>query len=184
MITQIKNRLSRLEKRGFTLVEIIVVVFLFSIIFAAIFSVLATAKNSLSSGESQISVQQACRNGLDAMIKELRQGSISTIQDVPPDGVDYSAITFQIPLSIGASGITWSSVIQYSLGGLNGSQLLRTQSGAQRVLGNNISAVSFSRSASDPNVVNISITAEKNTFPGFTARQSTITLTSQVKLRN
>lgn len=172
------------NNQGFTLLEIIIAVFLFSIISAAIFSVLATARNSLSAGESQISVQQACRNGLDAMIKELRQTSASTIPDVPSDGTSYSAITFQIPASLSATGITWSSSIRYSLGGLNGKQLIRTQSGSQRILGNNISAVSFNRSAANPNVVNISITAQKNTFPGFTARQSTITFNSQVRIRN
>ncbi|OIO34596.1 MAG: hypothetical protein AUJ70_00775 [Candidatus Omnitrophica bacterium CG1_02_40_15] len=172
------------NNRGFTLLEIIIVVFLFSIISAAIFSVLATGRNSLSAGESQIGVQQACRNGLDAMIKELRQASVSTIQGVPADGANYSSITFQIPTTIDATGITWSSNIQYALSGLNSAQLLKTQSGSQKVLANNISALSFNRSAVNPNVVNISITAQKNTFPGFTARQSTITLVSQVKLRN
>ncbi len=183
-ITQIKNRLHGFEKAGFTLLEILVVIFLFSIISAAIFSVLATGRNSLSAGESQIGVQQACRNGLDSMIKELRQASVSTITGVPADGTNYNSITLQIPTAIGAAGITWSSSIQYALGGLNGAQLLRTQSGSQRVLANNISALSFNRSAANPNVINISITAQKNTFPGFTARQSTINLVSQVKLRN
>ena len=172
------------NNKGFTLLEIIIVVFLFSIISAAIFSVLATAKNSLSAGESQISVQQACRNGLDAMIKELRQTNALKIADVPANGTNYSAITFQIPTAISETGITWSSNINYSLGGLNGAQLLRTQSGSQKVLANNISALSFNRSAANPNVVNISVTAQKNTFPGFTARQSTITFNSQVRIRN
>jgi len=172
------------NNKGFTLLEIIIAVFLFSIISAAIFSVLATAKNSLSAGESQISVQQACRNGLDVMIKELRQAGALTISDVPANGTNYSAITFQIPTAISETGITWSSNINYSLGGLNGAQLLRTQSGSQKVLANNISALSFNRSAANPNVVNISVTAQKNTFPGFTAMQSTITVVSNVKLRN
>ncbi len=172
------------NNRGLTLLEIIIVVFLFSIISAAIFSVLATGRNSLSAGESQIGVQQACRNGLDSMIKELRQAGDSTITGVPANGTNYSSITFQIPTAIAATGITWSSNIQYALGGLNNAQLLRTQSGSQRVLANNISVLSFNRSAANPNVVNINITAQKNTFPGFTARQSTITLVSQVKLRN
>lgn len=172
------------DNKGFTLLEILVVVFLFSIVSAAIFSVLATGRNSLSAGESQIGVQQACRNGLDSMIKELRQAGVSTIIGVPANGTDYSSIAFQIPTAIAATGITWSSNIQYALGGLNNAQLLRTQSGSQRVLANNISALSFNRSAANPNVVNISVTAQKNTFPGFTARQSTITLVSQVKLRN
>jgi prepilin-type N-terminal cleavage/methylation domain-containing protein len=170
--------------KGFTLLEIMIVVFLFSVISTAIFSVLASGKNSLSAGESQVGVQQACRNGLDSMIKELRQASVSTITGVPADGTNYSSITLQIPTAIGATGITWSSSIQYALGGLNGAQLLRTQSGSQRVLANNVSALSFNRSVANPSVVNISITAQKNTFPGFTARQTTITLVSQVRLRN
>ncbi|MDO8602712.1 MAG: prepilin-type N-terminal cleavage/methylation domain-containing protein [Candidatus Omnitrophota bacterium] len=170
--------------KGFTLLEIMMVAFLFSIISAAIFSVLSTGRNSLSAGESQIGVQQACRNGLDSMIKELRQAGVSTITGVPANGTNYSAITFQIPTAIDAAGITWSSGVQYALGGLNGAQLLRTQSGIQKVLANNISALSFNRSAANPNVVNINITAQKNTFPGFTAQQTAITLVSQVKLRN
>lgn len=174
----------RKNNKGMTLLEIIIAACLFSIISAAIFSVLATGRNSLTAGESQVGAQQACRNGLDSMIKELRQAGVSTIQGVPGDGVNYNSITFQIPASIAASGVTWTGNINYSLGGLNGAQLLRTQSGSQKVLANNISALSFNRSAVNPNVVNISITAQKNTFPGFTAQQTTITLVSQVKLRN
>lgn len=170
--------------KGLTLIELLLVVLLFSITMAAIFSVLATGRNSWNAGESQINVQQAARNGLDSMVKELRQAGVSTISGVPANATNYSSITFQIPTAIGLAGITWSTSIQYSLGGLNNSQLLRTQSGSQRVLANNISALSFNRSASNPNVINISITAQKNTFPGFTARQSTITLGSQVRVRN
>lgn len=172
------------SSRGFTLIEIIIAAFLFSIISAALFNVLAAARSSLGAGESQISVQQVCRNGLDSMMRELRQAGVSTITGVPADGTNYSSIAFQIPTAIAAAGITWSGNIQYALGGLNGAQLLRTQSGSQKVLANNISVLSFNRSAANPNVVNISITAQKNTFPGFTAMQSTITLVSQVKLRN
>jgi prepilin-type N-terminal cleavage/methylation domain-containing protein len=172
------------DKKGFTLLEIIIVAFLFSIISVAIFSVLSAGRNSLSVGESQVSVQQACRNGLDAMAKELRQTSTTTIPNVPANGTNYATITFRIPTVIAAAGITWSSDIQYSLGGLNGIQLIRTQSGNQKVLANNISSVSFSRATTNPNIVNISLTAQKNTFPGFTARQSTITLAAKVKLRN
>jgi len=178
----IKNR--KFCALGFTLIEIIIAVLLCSIMFAALFSVLASARNSLSAGESQLGVQQACRNGLDFMIKELRQAGASTITGVPADGTSYSSITFQIPLAISATSITLSDSIQYALGGLNGRQLVRTQSGIERVVGNNISALSFNRTLADPNVVNISITAEKDTFPGFTARQTVITLVSQVRLRN
>lgn len=175
----------RLKNHGaFTLFETIIAVFLLTIIMACIFTVLATAKNSLKSGESRLNVQQESRRGLREIVRELRQTSASTITGVPADGLTYNSITFQIPVSIGATGTTWSSNIQYSLGGLNSAQLLRTQSGNQTVLANNISALTFSRGAATPNIVNINITAQKNTFAGFTGIQSNLTLNTEVKIRN
>ncbi|MDP6686070.1 MAG: prepilin-type N-terminal cleavage/methylation domain-containing protein [Candidatus Omnitrophota bacterium] len=172
------------SKFAFTLIEVTIAIALFSIIIAAIFSVLAVAKNSWKSGTSQLTVQQDARKGLRSMTNELRQCGVSTISGVPADGSNYTSITFNIPDSISVSGITWSTNVQYSLGGLNGTQLLRTQDSSQTVLANNISALTFSRTASDPATVNISITAQKNTFPGLTAIQTNLALTGQVKVRN
>lgn len=172
------------KSKGLTLIEIIIVVFLFTIILAAILTALATARTSWKSGSSQLSVQQEARKGLNAMTKELRQARLSTIAGVPADGGNYGSITFQIPEGISETGTTWSTNIQYSLGGLNNAQLLRVQDGAQRVLANNISALLFNRNLSSPEVINISITAQKSTFPGFSAIQSNIILNSEVKVRN
>jgi type II secretory pathway pseudopilin PulG len=167
---------------GLTLIEIIVVVFLFSIILASIFTVLATARNSCKSGASQLSVQQEARRGLNVMTKELRQARTSTISGVPPDGTDYSSITFQIPETISEDETTWSSTIQYSVRGLNNTQLLRVQDGNERVLANNVSALGFRRST--PETLDITITAQKNTFPGLGTIQSNLTLGCEVKIRN
>ena len=112
----IENR----KDKGLSLVEIIVVLFLFSIILSAIFAVLATARNSWKSGSSQLNVQQEARKGLNAMSKELRQARLSTIIGVPADGSSNASVTFQIPDAISESATTWSTNIQYSLGGLNG----------------------------------------------------------------
>jgi len=170
--------------KGMTLVETMITMLLFSIIIAAILATLAVARNSWQSGGSQLSVQQEARRGLNAMTEELRQLKLSTIAGVPADGGNYSSITFQIPQSITESGTTWSTNIQYSVGGLNGAQLLRTQDGIQRVLANNVSLVNFTRYASAPATINISITAQKSTFPGFSASQSNITLNTEVQVRN
>jgi len=173
-----------IKDKGLTLFEIIIVVFLFSITLGAIFTALATARTSWKAGSSQLTVQQEARRGLNTMLKELRQGRLSTITGVPTDGTNYSTITFQIPSSISAGGTTWSSNIQYSLGGLQNAQLLRTQDGNQRVLANNISALNFSRNASATDVINVNVSTEKNTFPGLGTTQSNITLNSQIKARN
>lgn len=173
------------RREGLTLIELVIVIFLFSIILAAIFGALATARTSWKAGGSQLSVQQEGRRGLNAITRELRQARLSTITGVPTDGTDYSSITFQIPETISESGtVTWSSNIQYSVGGLNSAQLIRTQDGNQRVLANNISSLGFSRNVLTPDTAHISITVQKNTFPGFSASQSNITLNSEVKVRN
>lgn len=172
------------KNKGLTLTEIIIVIFLFSIILTAIFTVLAAARTSWKSGSSQLSVQQEARRGLNAMAGELRQVRLSTITGVPADGSNNISVTFQIPVAISETGTTWSTNIQYSLGGLNGAQLLRTQDGTQRVLANNVSLLNFTRDASAPATINISITAQKSTFPGFSVSQSNITLNTEVKVRN
>ncbi len=172
------------KSAGLTLIELIVVVFLFSVMIGAIFMLLGTARSCWKSGGSQLSAQQDARRGLNTMAKELRQAKLSTISGVPADGTDYSSITFQIPQSISAAGTTWSTNIQYTVGGLNNSQLLRTQDAAQRVLANNISSLSLNRNASTPDIINITLGVQKNTFPGFSATQTTITTTTEVKVRN
>ena len=172
------------KSAGLSLIELIIVVFLFSIMTGAIFMLLGTARSCWKSGGSQLSVQQDARRGLNTMAKELRQARLSTISGVPADGTGYSSITFQIPQSISAAGTTWSTNIQYTVGGLNSSQLLRTQDANQRVLANNISSLSLSRNAPTPDIINIALGVQKNTFPGLSAIQTTITTATEVKVRN
>lgn len=170
--------------KALTLIEIMIVILLFSVLLTAIFSVLATARSSWKSGSSKLTVQQEARRGMSSIVKELRQAVLSGIDGVPPDGSYYTSVTFQIPVSISESGVVWSNNIQYSLGGLDNTQIIRTQDGNQRVAANNISALTFNRAVSTPDIINVSITAQKNTFPGFSAIQSSITLTSGIAIRN
>jgi Tfp pilus assembly protein PilV len=172
------------KNKGLTLIEIIIAVLLSSIILGAVFSVLSVARTLWKTGCSQLNVQQEGRKGIFLMMKELRQAESAAISGVPPDGTNYNSITFHIPDSISETGIIWSGNIQYSLGGLNNTQLLRSQSGTQRVLANNISAVNFSRDAAAPDIVTISVTARKYTFPGFSTSESYVTLSSKAEARN
>lgn len=172
------------NKIGFTLVEIMLVSVLLAIMLGSIYTVLNTGRLSMSAGETQLTIQQESRRGLNAMIKELRQTSPSNITDVPADGLEYNSITFQIPSNISVNGTAWSSSIQYSLGGLNGAQLISTQSGSQRVLANYITSVIFTRDAMAADLLSVQVTARKNTFSGFSSGQSNITLFSKIKLRN
>lgn len=172
---------------GFTLVEIMIVFAIFSIIGAAIFATLTMGRKSWHTGDVQVEMQQEVRKAMNSMVKELRQSGPAVIVGVPADGAPYSAITFQIPEDTdndgdvidGSGNIEWGSQITYSLGGLNGEQLLRIQSG-DRVLANNIQSLQFTRSGFGEEIT-ITLIAEKDTV---FQRILTAALTSQVTLRN
>lgn len=175
--------------KGFTFIETIVTLLIFSIILGAIFTAMAMGRLSWYSGDAQVEVQQETRKGLSGMTRELRQTRSSVIRDVPPDGNYYNTITFNVPEDIDGDGdtidntgnIEWSSDITYSLGGLNNKQLLRTEGGQSTVLANNITLLQFRRGSTTQELLEINLQAEKKTIRGHSIQSS---LGSQVKLRN
>ena len=170
--------------KGFTLVELMIVMLIFSIILGAMFAVMNMGKASWHSGDTQIQVQQEARKGMDRIVKELRQTGTSTIIGVPPDGNLYNTITFRIPDEDGidANGnIEWGNQIAYSLGGLNGQQLLRTEGEGLEVLANRVVNLQFRRQATTPNIVEITLQSQKTTIPGHLI---SATLNSQIRVRN
>jgi prepilin-type N-terminal cleavage/methylation domain-containing protein len=174
-------------KKGFTLLETMIVLLIFGIVLGAIFTAMTMGRLSWYSGDAQVEVQQETRKGLSRMVRELRQTSSSFLQDgqgedVPADGRYYGKITFKMPAGLDDSGgIVWSDDITYSLGGLNNKQLLRTEGGQSIVLANNITLLQFRRGSTTQELLEINLQAEKKTI-----REQIIqsTLSSQVKLRN
>lgn len=166
-----------------TLTELMVVLAIFTVITGAIFLTLAAGKTSWYSGNAQIDVQQEARRGIDRMVKELRQSASTTIIGVPANGISYNTITFR--MSQGWDNVTntiiWGNQVQYSVGGLNNQQLLRTQAGQTDVLANNVANIQFRRQALTPNIVEISLQVLKTNLQG---RNIGITLNSQAMLRN
>lgn len=162
------------NNRGFTLLEMMVVIAIFSIIMAAVFLVLATGRNTWLSGTAYIQVQQEVRKSKEWIVKELSQGRHSTVA-ITAGG---STVDFQIPLNVNeGGGITWQQ-IRYTLGGLNNRQLLRNEGANIKVLANDITAVNF---AQNLQLINVSITANKQDIRG---RVFNSVLTFDIKFRN
>lgn len=170
--------------KGFTLVELMIVMLIFSIILGAVFAVMNIGKTSWHLGDAQVEMQQEARKGMDWMTKELRQSGSSAIIGVPADGNFYSTITFRVPDEDGidANGnIDWGNQISYSLGGLNGQQLLRTVGGESTVLANRVVNLQFGRQVATPNIVEITLQSQKTAIPGHLM---SATLNSQIRFRN
>lgn len=189
--------------RAFTLVELMVVILIFSIIAAAVFGVLSMGRKAWHNGTTQVELQQETRRAMDRMVKELRQSSATRIAT----SFSGDSIVFQVPVDWDNDGdvdvggnIEWGAednlgwAIQYLLGGLNNQQLLRRVLEAFPVgnpvqqdttLANNIDSNNPPPNAlkfiTSPRMVDIEITAQKETALG---RRIESNLHSQVNLRN
>jgi len=166
--------------RGITLIEILLTVLIFSFIAAAIFLVLGIGKASWYTGDVETVLSQDIRRALTVMNSQLRQSSSSVISGVPANDNYYAAITFKLPEGIADNGsIIWSENINYSLNVNH--QIISLKSGASSILANNINSLQFRRPSGNPDIIEIYITAQKNTIQGRSLQDS---ITSSVKMRN
>ncbi|MFH1129006.1 MAG: prepilin-type N-terminal cleavage/methylation domain-containing protein [Candidatus Omnitrophota bacterium] len=105
------------KNRGFTLVETMVVIGIFSFLFAAMYMVLATARNSWLIGEALVE-QANSRIGLEYIVNEVRLAGFATID------ADTRGIRFSIPVDTDGDGfinlILGTTVAQYGADGQSG----------------------------------------------------------------
>jgi len=168
------------KKKGFTLVEILVLVGVLSIIVGSVLRVAASWQRSWNVSKAQMDVQSQARRAMSEITEELSQ----TSQDRVNINVTGDVITFQLPNDDYAGGaFTWGDQIQYSLvvgaGGIN--QLLRTNLNTNQteVLGSYINAMQFTLTSG---VISMQLTVNKTPDGGGTP--VTMQLDSQVSLRN
>ncbi|MBU1853491.1 MAG: hypothetical protein KJ957_05560 [Candidatus Omnitrophica bacterium] len=103
------------------------------------------------------------------------------ITGVPANGTPYNSISFRLPLTDNNGNITWSNTINYSLGGLNNRQLLRTEGTNQEILANNIVGLQLTRQVSASNIIEVTLQSQKATVSGHIVAT---TLNSKIKFRN
>lgn len=166
--------------KGFTLVEVLVTVLIFSFIAAGIFMVLSVGKASWYTGDVETELTQEMRKALTIMDSQLRQSGSAVISDVPANDNYYTSITFKVPEGVAAGGsIDWSEDINYSLNANH--QIISLKAGVLSILANNITSFQFRRPSGNPDIIEIYITAQKNTVQGRSLQDN---ITSSVKMRN
>ena len=87
-----------LNKKGFSLVEVMVVIGISSFILSATYGVLNISRRSWLTGESLLTVQQDARIGLERIRKDVRASSAVTVS------VDKRRITFNVPIDADNNG--------------------------------------------------------------------------------
>ncbi|MDP3921680.1 MAG: type II secretion system protein [Candidatus Omnitrophota bacterium] len=176
------------SNRGFTLLELMVVVAISSIIFYGIYLVTMVGDRQGQSLEVKMTVQDSARESLYRMIQEIRLSAPDRV-DISVDG---ASIQFQVPDNdnplAGNFAVDWDAAptIEYALGGDNDDQIIRTVVGTleERVVGNDVTSLEFVGDADNPNVVTITMQVQRQTVHGRLIPAAPLELTAQAEIRN
>jgi prepilin-type N-terminal cleavage/methylation domain-containing protein len=171
--------------KGFTLIEIIIAVGIFSLVILSVFAVMDAGRNAWFTGDVLIQLRQDIINTFGIMEKELRQTRPAQISLLINSS--SPSLTFKMPHDNNGDGtildalgnIEWSQDITYALNANN--QITRTFAGTTSVLANNIVNLQFSRPAAPFNLLQIDITARKAAITGRIIQDSGQIM---IKMRN
>jgi len=174
-----QGRQRLLSQQGFTLPEVLVTVFLFSIIFGACLMILFSGQEIWSVNDVQIELQSDLRVVMARMKDDLMQSGSNVITGVDATGTPQGSIIFKKSLGVTAGNTIWSADLSYSLNGDD--ELIRDDGTTQISLARNITGLSFIRAAAAPDIVFIFIQASKNSVKSRVINEST---SFSVQLRN
>ena len=152
--------------KGYTLVELIVVLLLLSVILIGVYGTLITGNNIYIRDITLLDMEQQTRNAVDRIVREVRQAS-SQVITTNFNNTTNDKIVFTIPTATG---------IQYYLSGTN---LVREYpAGTIRNVASNISLLKFTLTSS---LLQIQVRADKVIYSTNTI---SFPLVEKVRLRN
>jgi len=156
--------------RGFTILETLISILIFSVIAIALGLGIVAGKNSLFTSDLPTQLRQNLLFGIVSMSRELRQTAPAKTNI--SSSTSSNSISFQIPHDNNSDGsivdtlgnIEWGSSITYVLDGTG--QIMRTQNGVSSIITANISALQFTRPAGKDNIMQVDISAAKTNSTG------------------
>ena len=131
---------------GFSMVEMLVVVAIFTMLMSGLFTTLSVGNASWQSSENGVAIQRDARNALWAMTKDLRKASGAVITQ----SAGSTTLVFTHPTD-GAVTYSWVN------SGAGAKQIIRTTAAATRILANNISALTFTDQSTSM-LINMTVT--------------------------
>lgn len=181
-----------LSVAGFTFIELMVVLSIFTFLFAGILSVLTSSDRSFSIGQNKLSEQQEARRAMDEIARLLRQSNPDWIINATSYNVTISdsgkRIDFYQPVFNASGAITNVKKITFKPNPDNSRQLLKKEGMASAgVVANEMEGVNFGGGCSGCALFNCSTVA--NDCPVVkielkTKKNAEFTLTSAITLRN
>jgi len=166
-------------KKGFTLLETLVTVMIFSFIVIGIYGVLGVAQTNYDTRSVSLNLQRQARQGINWLSREMRQAYWSSISIASPDSNNNNSITFNTP---DATGVNYSVTKTQGLGSTLW-QLERTcPACASKIRANDIIGLNLSQGSG--HILNIQMTTSKTFSSRGKAWTLTFPLSEQVEVRN
>ena len=125
--------------KGFTIVELMVVLAVLVFLGAGITTVLTGGSNSYYTNMGLLDLQTSTRHAIDSMVTELRQSNSSDIQI----SSNQTSILFRVPINITTDPITYSSNITYYLNATSGRIMRAHPAGTEIILATDIDTLAF-----------------------------------------
>jgi len=189
-------------RKGFTLTEIMIAATVSTLVIFGTFAILQVSNRHLQIIHAKMSLQEGPREALFKMAQEIRQTAWHKIDNnfgaAGADGVERSStLKFVVPVPApdAASLVDanfapkWANDIVYSLDGTT-RQILRTSTDLttletkQAILANEVTALEFSRRSSSPELITISVSAQRVLADGERIPETPIQMTAQAEARN
>ena len=183
--------------RGFSLIEVLVTLVIFTFLAAAINTVLHVGTSSWQNNSIEVELQQDLRQAMFWMKNDIQQtGSASLDARVPINVVsdfswsNYDTIDFQKVIGATNGVVTWSSdTTDYTResdpSDPDYNKLRRTVgTGNPQLIAENISSIQARRLYTSSDVVEIALQVQKKTLAGAQGRTITLILNFKVQLRN
>lgn len=178
-------------RRGFTLVEIMVTIALFTFLFGAILAVLITSDRSWRTGQNRLIAQQEARRAMDNIAVLLRQSNPDWVigtDHYPVTITSNNRIDFYQPVFNVSGGISNLKKITFKLNPDNSRQLLKKEGTSNTtVIANNIESITFGGGCSVCSSFNCSSVADDCPVVAIevkTKKNIEFSLSSKITLRN
>jgi len=171
-------------KKGFTVLEMLVAIAVFSMLMLCIYTIYMTGLKNYYFGSSEMHLQQQARVSIQNIMKEIRQSRYSDISI----NSGLNSISFKKPINIYTNPATYSGTITYYLDS-NNKQIIRLDpSGSSKIISSNVNGAQFccfngtscDNSCASPDTLHVNIETQERIMN----KTISYNLTEKIKLRN
>lgn len=176
-----------LNQRGFSLLEMMLVIAISTVMMYVLFAALRAGDRQIQAAQVKMAIQESAREGLYRMIQEIRMSAPGRIDITGEDTIEFEIPDEGDRVTEGYQ-INWDSAqtVRYERGGDGGNQIIRTNvsTGEVSVIGNDITALEFEGNDASPEIVTITLSAQRETVDGRTVPEVPVQLSGQAEIRN